>query len=141
LVEDHLHDILHIRRVLKPSGDLQLVIVRDGITAMEYLNNHPPYESATRPDLILLDLNVPRKDGREVLVEIKSDPILRRIPVLILSSSTDHGEVDRAYTSHASSTLQKPMRLEGLQMLVESIREFWVETALSPWRRGDIAEA
>ena len=55
---------------------------------MKYLYNHPPYESATRPDLILLDLNVPRKDGREVLVEIKSDPILRRIPVLILSSST-----------------------------------------------------
>ena len=127
--------------MLKPSGDIQLVVVRDGVTAMEYLYNHPPYESAPRPDLILLDLNLARKDGREVLVEIKSDPILRRIPVLILTASTDHHDVDHAHANHANSYLQKPMRLDGLQVLVESIREFWLETALSPWRRGDIAEA
>ena len=141
LVEDHLPDILLVRRVLKPSGDIRLVVVRDGVTAMEYLYNHPPYESATRPDLILLDLNLPRKDGREVLVEIKTDPILCRIPVLILTSSTDRRDVDHAYTNNANSYLHKPMGLEGLRMLVESIREFWMETALSPWRSDEIAEA
>lgn len=141
LVEDHLPDILLIRRMLKPSDDMQLVIVRDGVTAMEYLYNHPPYESAVRPDLILLDLELPRKDGREVLIEIKADPILRRIPVLILAAPSGHRDVDHAYTNNANSDRHKPTRLEGLQMLVQSIREFWMETALSPWRGDEIAEA
>ena len=141
LVEDHLPDILLIRRVLAPGGDIRMVVVRDGITAMDYLNHQPPYESAQRPDLILLDLNLPRKDGREVLVEIKSSPSLRRIPVLILTSSTDRSDVDHAYNNHANSYLHKPMGLDGLKLLVESIREFWMETALSQWRSEDVAEA
>ncbi len=140
-MEDHLPDILLIRRVLQPSDDVRLVIVRDGVTAMDYLYQRPPYESAQRPDIILLDLNLPRKDGREVLIEIKSDPGLRRIPVLILTSSTDRSDVEHAYAHHANSYLHKPMGLEGLRTLVESIREFWLETALSPWRSDEVAEA
>jgi chemotaxis family two-component system response regulator Rcp1 len=141
LVEDHLPDILLIRRVLQPSDDVRLVVVRDGITAMQYLHQLPPYESAKRPDLILLDLNLPRKDGREVLVEIKTDPGLRRIPVLILTASTDRSDVEHAYSNHANSYLRKPVGLEGLRTLVESIREFWMETALSPWNSDEVAEA
>ena len=117
------------------------MVVRDGITAMDYLYHRPPYESSKRPDLILLDLNLPRKDGREVLIEIKADPGLRRIPVLILTSSTDRSDVDHAYANHANSYLHKPMGLEGLSMLVQSIREFWLETALSPWHSDEVAEA
>lgn len=141
LVEDHLPDILRVRQVLRPSDDVRLVVVRDGITALDYLNKRPPYESATRPDLILLDLDLPRKDGREVLIEIKASPGLRRIPVLIISSSAERDDVESAYASHASSYLHRPTSLAGVQTLVESIREFWVETALSPWHSDEVAEA
>ena len=140
-MEDHLPDILLIKRMLQPSDDVRLAVVRDGIAAMDYLYHRPPYESVQRPDLILLDLNLPRKDGREVLTEIKSDPGLRRIPVLILTSSTDRRDVSHAYSHHANSYLHKPMGLEGLKELIDSIREFWLETAMGPWRSDEIAEA
>ena len=144
LVEDHLQDILLVRRVLKPNDDVQLVVVRDGVTALDYLHKRPPYESASRPDLILLDLNLPRKDGREVLIEIKASPGLRRIPVLIIGSSTEHGSDQRADSSDQradDSSVHRPRSLARLQTLIESIREFWVEPALSPWRSSEVAEA
>ncbi|MDG1484067.1 MAG: response regulator [Myxococcota bacterium] len=145
LVEDHLPDILLVRRVLKPNDDVQLVVVRDGITALDYLDKRPPYESASRPDLILLDLNLPRKDGREVLIEIKANPGLRRIPVLIIGSSVEPSSSElsgfESDDNGHSSVLHRPHRLARLQTLIESIREFWVEPALSPWHSSEVAEA
>lgn len=142
LVEEHLPDILLVRRVLKPNDDVQLMVVRDGLTALDYLNKRPPYESATRPDLILLDLDLPRKDGREVLIEIKANPGLRRIPVLIIGAASEPGSVEPGSVEPGrSSVLRGPHRLAGLQTLVESIREFWVEPALSPWHSSEVAEA
>ncbi len=142
LVEEHLPDILLVRRVLKPNDDVQLMVVRDGLTALDYLNKRPPYESAARPDLILLDLDLPRKDGREVLIEIKANPGLRRIPVLIIGAASESGSVEPGSVEPGrSSVLRGPHRLAGLQTLVESIREFWVEPALSPWHSSEVAEA
>ena len=103
-----------------------LSVVADGVEAMAYLRREREYAAATRPDLILLDLNLPKKDGREVLEEIKSDSALRCIPVVILTTSTAEQDILRAYDLHANCYVTKPVDLEQFMTVVQSIEEFWL---------------
>lgn len=113
---------------LHPSVSLAV----DGLDGMEFLHRLGPYADAPRPDLVLLDLNMPRKDGWEFLKEIKADPALRRIPILVLSSSDSQVDVNRAYDLHANGYLHKPSSLEELCTSIRSIEQFWFDTVLSP---------
>lgn len=106
----------------------RLHVVSDGDEAMRYLRR----PDADRPDLLLLDLNLPRKDGREVLAEIKGDPLLRRIPVVVLTTSQADPDVLRSYDLHANCFVAKPLDLEGFLHVLKSIAEFWGRTVLLP---------
>nr|MBA4159070.1 response regulator [Gemmatimonadota bacterium] len=102
-----------------------LNVASDGVEALAYLRREGQYAGATRPDLILLDLNLPKKDGREVLAEIKQDPSLRHIPVVILSSSPAEQDIIRAYDLHANCYVTKPVDLDQFITVVKSIEDFW----------------
>jgi chemotaxis family two-component system response regulator Rcp1 len=99
---------------------------------MAYLRQEPPFEDAMRPGLILLDLNLPRVDGREVLQTIKSDPDLRRIPVCVISSSRQDSDVLRSYDLHANSYISKPVAITSLVQIVTQLIEYWLCTVLLP---------
>ena len=109
-----------------------LSVVTDGVKAMEFLRRSTPYESAPRPDLILLDLNLPKKSGREVLEEIKVDPVLRRIPVMILSTSRADQDLQKAYNLHANCYITKPVDLDQFLNVVRSIEHFWFNIVTLP---------
>ena len=127
LVEDNPGDVRLTQEALKDSKMLNnLRVVEDGVEAMAYLRREREYADAARPDLILLDLNLPKKDGREVLGEIKGDPALRCIPVVILTTSTAEQDVLRAYDLHANCYVTKPVDLEQFINVVQSIEEFWL---------------
>ena len=111
---------------------VRLHIAADGEEAMDFLRKRGSYEAAPRPTLVLLDLNLPGKDGREVLREIKGDADLRRIPVLILTTSLAQSDILRAYESYANCYIQKPLDLDGFVETVKSIHRYWIETALLP---------
>jgi CheY-like chemotaxis protein len=133
LVEDNPGDV---RLTVEAFKDLKmhnrLIVVNDGVEAMAYLNNEPPYTDAVRPDLILLDLNLPRKDGREVLQEIKFSDDLRRIPVVILTTSNDEHDILRSYDLHANCYITKPVDLEQFLTIVKSIQNFWFSVVKLP---------
>jgi chemotaxis family two-component system response regulator Rcp1 len=97
----------------------------DGVEAIAFLNHEGKYESMPRPDLILLDLNLPKKDGREVLEEIKNSPNLKRIPVVILTTSKAEQDILKSYNLHANCYITKPVDLEQFIIVVKSIEEFW----------------
>ncbi|MCI0701822.1 MAG: response regulator [Planctomycetia bacterium] len=99
--------------------------VENGVEAMSFLRREGAYTDAPRPDLILLDLNMPRKNGREVLSEVKQDPELRRIPVVIMTSSDDEEDVLRAYDQHVNCYVTKPVDLDQFVKVVQSIESFW----------------
>ena len=99
---------------------------------MAYLRQEPPFERAGRPGLILLDLNLPRMDGREVLQTVKSDPELRRIPVCIMSSSHQECDVSKSYDLHANSYIAKPLTIDALIEIVAQLRDYWLRTVLLP---------
>lgn len=103
--------------------------VQDGVEAMDYLRHHGRYVHASLPDLILLDLNLPRKDGREVLREIKEDPKLKGIPIIVFSSSSNRDDISQSYSLHANCYLVKPMDLDQFQAVMDKIETFWLETA------------
>jgi two-component system, chemotaxis family, response regulator Rcp1 len=100
--------------------------VEDGEDALAFLRNKGPYAAAPRPDLILLDLGLPRKNGLEVLAEIKQDPLLKRIPVVIMTSSDDELDVRRAYDGYANCYVTKPVDMDKFIEAVKSIEEFWL---------------
>ena len=130
LVEDNLADstlILECFEQEKIFVDVELA--RDGEQAMRYLNDHV---TKGRPDLVLLDLNLPRKDGREVLSEIKSDPRLQSIPVVILTTSESEEDILRSYRSQASCYVTKPIDLDQFNKIVKSIDEFWFSAVKYP---------
>ncbi len=133
LVEDNPGDA---RLTREAFGDGKLLNtlhhVEDGVEALAFLRRENPYETAPRPDLILLDLNLPRMDGREVLVAIKSDEALKRIPVIILTTSDDDPDVLKAYDRHANCYITKPVRLESFLEVVRSIEEFWLSVVRLP---------
>jgi chemotaxis family two-component system response regulator Rcp1 len=113
-------------------GDVRLSVAADGVEAMAFLRREGKHAHAPRPDLILLDLNMPRKDGREVLAEIKADPDLRRIPVVILTMSTAEKDILESYDLHANCYIAKPVDLDQFLGVVQSIGEFWLATVRLP---------
>jgi two-component system, chemotaxis family, response regulator Rcp1 len=126
LVEDNPGDARLAQEAIREAEwDNHLNWVSDGTEAMHFLRRQGRYGSAPRPDLILLDLNLPRKDGREVLAEIKADEALRRIPVIVLSTSDADEDVLRAYKLKANSYISKPVQLSDYVRIVKSLREFW----------------
>jgi chemotaxis family two-component system response regulator Rcp1 len=133
LVEDSAADVrLTTEALRRAKVGNNLHVVRDGEEAMAYLRREPPYETATRPDLLLLDLNLPRKDGREVLAEIKRDEVLRTIPVVVLTTSAEEEDVLRAYELHANSYVTKPVDFAQFLKVVAAIEGFWLEVVRLP---------
>lgn len=133
LVEDNKADIRLIQEALKNcSLPHQVVTVRDGMDAMAYLRQEGEYADAPRPDLILLDLNLPKKDGREVLAEIKADPRLRRIPVVVLTTSKNEDDISQSYDLHVNSYITKSRNLSQLFKIVKGIEEYWLGTVTLP---------
>lgn len=133
LVEDNRGDIRLIEEALKNSSvPHQIVAVRDGVEAMAYLRQEREYADALRPDLILLDLNLPKKDGREVLAEIKTDPKLKRIPVVVLTTSKNEDDVIQSYDLHVNCYITKSRNLNELFKIVKGIEEFWLTTVTLP---------
>ena len=127
LVEDNPGDVRLTKEALREAKFRnRLNVVTDGEEAMAYLRREGKYAEASRPDLILLDLNLPRKDGREVLSEIKADPELRRIPVVVVTSSKAEEDVVRTYDLHANCFVTKPVGLEEFMHVVRSVEEFWL---------------
>ncbi len=133
LVEDNEGDVRLAREALK-DGKIHnnLYVVEDGEDALEFLYKRGAYADAPRPDLILLDLNLPRKSGREVLAEVKSDPDLKRIPVVILTVSKDEEDILRAYNLHANCYVTKPLDFEQFVKIAKTIEEFWLSIVRLP---------
>jgi len=133
LVEDSPADVIITREAFHEAKLLNtLHVVEDGVQALEFLHRRGPYASAPRPGLILLDLNLPRKNGREVLEEIKNDPELRAIPVVILTTSSADEDILNAYDLHANCYVIKPVGFENFSRAVQSIRNFWFSVVTLP---------
>jgi CheY-like chemotaxis protein len=133
LVEDNPGDVRLTREALK-EGKIRnnLNVVGDGVEALRYLRHAGPYAESTRPDLILLDLNLPKMDGREVLEAVKADPLLRLIPVVVLTSSAAEQDIVRAYDLHANCYVSKPVDLDQFIHVVKSIEDFWFSIVKLP---------
>lgn len=126
MVEDNPADVLLTREALKEVKiHNNLHVVTDGIEAMDFLHRKGKYAKVPRPGIIFLDLNLPRKDGREVLAEIKEDPDLKRIPVVILTTSTAEQDILKTYNLHANCYITKPVDLDQFIIVVKSIENFW----------------
>ena len=135
LVEDNPGDVRLTREAMKEAKlHNQLHVVSDGVDALAFLRRQGAYANAVRPQLILLDLNLPRKDGREVLAEIKQDTDLRRIPVVILTTSEAEADILKAYDLHANCYIVKPVDIEQFLTVVKSIEDFWVAIVKLPTR-------
>ena len=133
LVEDNPGDArLTIEAMREAKVRNRIHVVEDGVEAMEFLRRKGRFSDAPRPDLILLDLNLPRKDGREVLAEVKTDPDLKRIPVVVLTTSRAEEDVLRAYDLHANCYVTKPVDFEQFMRVVREIDEFWVKVVTLP---------
>jgi chemotaxis family two-component system response regulator Rcp1 len=133
LVEDSVGDIRLTREAFKDAKvHINLHVAEDGVEAMAFLNRDGPHADAPRPDLILLDLNLPKKDGREVLKEIKESPTLGIIPVVILTTSASEADILRTYQLHANCYITKPVDLEGFLKIVKSIDSFWLSVVKLP---------
>jgi len=126
LVEDNPADIRLTEEAIHESKiDTELHIVKDGVEAINFLKKLGKYSKACRPDLILLDLNLPRKNGLEVLKEIKEDENLKRIPVVILTISSNEEDLIKAYNLHANSFVNKPLEIKDFYKIVKAIEDFW----------------
>jgi two-component system, chemotaxis family, response regulator Rcp1 len=133
LVEDNPGDVRLAYEALNECKFLnKLYRVEDGMEAMAFLRQEGKYADAPRPDLVLLDLNLPRKDGREVLAEIKTDENLRRIPVVILTVSRAEDDILNSYNLHANCYISKPFEMEQFMQVVKSIESFWFAIAKLP---------
>lgn len=133
LIEDNRGDIRLIQEALKSTAaQCQVIVARDGVEAMEYLRQDGEDPDSVRPDLILLDLNLPKKDGREVLAEIKADPKLKHIPVVVLTTSRNEEDIFKSYDLHVNCYISKSRNLSELFKIVRGIEEFWLETAALP---------
>ena len=133
LVEDNPGDVRLTQEALNDSKlHNKLSIVRDGIEAMTFLKKQDEYEQVPTPDIILLDLNLPRKDGREVLEEIKDDELLRRIPVVVLTTSDADQDILRSYNLHANCYITKPVDLDRFVQIVQTIENFWFQIVKLP---------
>jgi two-component system, chemotaxis family, response regulator Rcp1 len=133
LVEDNPADVRLTREALR-DGKVRnnLHVVSDGAAALDFLSRRGPYADAPVPDLILLDLNLPKKDGREVLAEIKADPALCTIPVVVLTTSEAEEDILKSYRLHANCYVTKPVGLEQFIQVVQQIDSFWLEIVKLP---------
>ena len=136
LVEDNAGDVrLTIEALKEAKVSNKLSVARDGVEAMEFLQQKGVYKDAARPDLILLDLNLPRKDGRELLAEIKSDPGLRHVPIVVLTTSRSEEDILQAYDLHANCYITKPVDFRQFMSVVKSIEDFWLTVVKLPTRQ------
>ena len=137
LVEDSLADVRLTEEAFRDAKVLNhMSVVTDGAEAMQFLRREGPHAAAPRPDLILLDLNLPRKDGREVLKEIKDDPNLRCVPVVVLTTSRAEEDVLKAYNLHANCYITKPVDFTQFISVVRSIEGFWLSVVKLPRNGG-----
>jgi CheY-like chemotaxis protein len=135
LVEDNPGDVRLTREALKENRVINtLHVVTDGEQATAFLRHEPPYEDVPKPDLILLDLNLPKKDGREVLAEIKADQNLRSIPVVVLTTSKSEEDILKAYDLNCNCYITKPVGLDDFMAVITSIRHFWLKIVALPPR-------
>lgn len=133
MVEDNPADVRLTKEAFADAKVLNnMSVVYDGEEAMEFLCRRGMFADAPRPDLILLDLNLPKKDGREVLAEIKEDPDLRRIPVVVLTTSEDERDILGAYDLHVNAYVKKPVDLDQFMKIVEAVEDFWLSVVKLP---------
>ena len=133
LVEDNAGDIRLTREALSEAKVANnLAVARDGVEALEYLRREGPHAQAARPDIILLDLNMPRMDGRELLQHIKADASLAAIPVVVLTTSKAEEDIVKSYQLHANCYITKPVDLEQFLKVVRSIEDFWLTVVRLP---------
>jgi len=133
LVEDSVGDVRLTREAFKDAKvHINLHVAADGVEAMAFLQREGKHANVPRPDLILLDLNLPKKDGREVLKEIKASTTLGSIPVVILTTSASEADILRSYRLHANCYITKPVNLEGFLEVVKSIDNFWLSVVKLP---------
>ena len=133
LVEDNPGDVRLTIEALKEAKVINhLTVLKDGVEALAFLRRQEPFAKAPRPHLIVLDLNLPKKDGREVLAAIKADDSLKRIPVVVLTTSQDEQDVLRSYNLHANCYITKPVDLDQFIRVVRSIEDFWLGIVVLP---------
>ena len=133
LIEDNAGDVRLLQEAFKEGGlSCKLHVARDGEQAMAFLNRKGPYAKSPRPSLVLLDLNLPRKNGREVLAEMKREHALRSIPVVVLSTSTSPDDIAAAYRLHANCYVAKPEDMDSLVRLSKLLECFWLRAVLLP---------
>lgn len=133
LVEDNPGDVRLTKEALKEAKVINhLTVLKDGVEALAFLRREGQYATAPRPHLILLDLNLPKKDGREVLAEIKDDEKLKRIPVVVLTTSQNEQDVLKTYNLHANCYVTKPVDLDQFVTVVKSIEDFWFGIVVLP---------
>jgi chemotaxis family two-component system response regulator Rcp1 len=139
LVEDSLGDVRLTQEAFREANhNVQLHVAHDGVEAMAFLRKLGKYVGAPRPDLVLLDLNLPRMDGREVLLHIKEDKGLKAIPTVILTTSEAEADVAISYRRQANCYLSKPVQLEDFEDLVKSINDFWLTKVELPSKADDV---
>ena len=133
LAEDNPGDVMLTKKALK-RGKLanNLHVVTDGVETLQFLRQKGEYADEPRPDLVLLDLNMPRKDGQEVLEELQDDPDLRRIPVVVLTSSESEEDIARSYELNANAYLTKPVDFDGFIEIVDRMENFWFKVVKLP---------
>jgi two-component system, chemotaxis family, response regulator Rcp1 len=137
LVEDNPGDVRLTKEVFREANmDIHMHVASDGLEAMAFLRRQGAHAHAPRPDLILLDLNLPKMDGREVLIQIKKDERLKAIPTVILTTSHSQADIVKSYQLQANCYLSKPVQLEAFESLVKSINDFWLTKAKLPQHKG-----
>ena len=133
LIEDNLGDNRLTKEVFKEAAvPNRIQIVTNGVEAMQYLNQDGHYQNAARPDLILLDLNIPKKDGREILKELKENPDLKCIPIIVLTTSQSEMDIKSTYEHYANAYITKPRDLNEFIEVIKSIEEYWLRTVELP---------
>ncbi|MFT5357369.1 MAG: chemotaxis family two-component system response regulator Rcp1 [Polyangiales bacterium] len=137
LVEDNPGDVVLTKKAFSSSRLLnRLHGVNDGEAALQFLRRQPPYEDAVRPDLVLLDINLPKVSGAEVLHSLKADPELLAIPVVMLTSSTQESDVRRSYDDHVNSCITKPPTFDALTDIIKSLESYWFVVVKRPARKA-----
>ena len=133
LIEDNPGDVRLTQEAFKEGRiAINMEVVMDGVEAIKFLKNEPPYMDKFTPDLILLDLNLPKRDGREVLKEIKSNDFLKRIPVVILTTSNAEQDILKSYNLHVNCYINKPVDFDKFFDIIQKIEDFWLTTAVLP---------
>lgn len=136
LIEDNPGDIRLVEEAIKAAEiRAKLIHLTDGVQALEFLKKQGQYQDAITPDLILMDLNIPKKDGRKVLLELKNHPTLRRIPVVVLTISQAEEDILQCYDLHANCYVRKPFEIDSLMEQISSIMHFWFKVVTLPSKR------